>query len=183
MAIDHICIEVPLEEIDEAVKAYLAALGPLGYSLHMRIGVGGIHADTAPPDLCAVGLGAGMGPDFWICTPHKERLFPEWPGLHLGFSASTRKAVRLFHQAALESEDAKGVFTCNGPPGPRPLYHPSYYAAFLKDKWGNRMEAVCHMPASIDAIRTSVTDSKGVLFFSLVVGVGCWFATKYLALN
>jgi hypothetical protein len=31
-----------------------------------------------------------------------------------------------------------------GAPGLRPNYHPGYYAAFLEDPEGNRLEAVCH---------------------------------------
>ncbi|KGM31528.1 glyoxalase, partial [Inquilinus limosus MP06] len=31
-----------------------------------------------------------------------------------------------------------------GAPGLRPEYHPDYYAAFLLDPDGNRVEAVCH---------------------------------------
>ena len=34
--------------------------------------------------------------------------------------------------------------TCDGPPGLRADYHPGYYAAFLRDPDGNRVEAVCH---------------------------------------
>ena len=39
---------------------------------------------------------------------------------------------------------------CDGPPGLRPLYHPHYYAAFLLDPDGNRVEAVCHQPVAGD---------------------------------
>ena len=35
----------------------------------------------------------------------------------------------------------------NGPPGPRALYHPHYYGAFVLDPDGNNIEAVCHSPA------------------------------------
>jgi hypothetical protein len=31
---------------------------------------------------------------------------------------------------------------CDGPPGYRKNYHPSYYAAFIRDADGNRIEAV-----------------------------------------
>jgi hypothetical protein len=31
------------------------------------------------------------------------------------------------------------------PPGVRAVYHPTYYAAFLVDPSGNRIEAVCHL--------------------------------------
>ena len=32
----------------------------------------------------------------------------------------------------------------NGAPGPRPIYHPGYYGAFVLDPDGNNVEAVCH---------------------------------------
>jgi hypothetical protein len=50
--------------------------------------------------------------------------------------------VRAFHAAGLA---AGGVD--NGPPGPRPHYHQSYYGAFVLDPDGNNIEAVCHQPA------------------------------------
>lgn len=32
---------------------------------------------------------------------------------------------------------------CNGPPGLRPQYMPTYYAAFVHDPIGNNLEVVC----------------------------------------
>ena len=58
---------------------------------------------------------------------------------HWCFRAPNRAAIHAFHAAAL----AHGG-RCNGPPGLRPHYHPSYYAAFVLDPDGNRLEAVCH---------------------------------------
>ena len=58
---------------------------------------------------------------------------------HWCFRAPDRAAVHAFHAAAL----AHGG-RCDGPPGPRPHYHASYYAAFVLDPDGNRLEAVCH---------------------------------------
>ena len=54
------------------------------------------------------------------------------------FKAPNRAAVDAFWKAGL----ANGG-TDNGPPGIRE-YHTSYYAAFLIDQTGNRVEAVCH---------------------------------------
>ena len=34
----------------------------------------------------------------------------------------------------------------NGAPGPRPRYHPGYYAAFVLDPDGHNVEAVFHGP-------------------------------------
>ena len=63
------------------------------------------------------------------------------PGVHVCFRAPNREAVRAFHSAAL----AAGA-TDNGEPGVRPKYHPDYYAAFIADPDGHRIEAVCHAP-------------------------------------
>ena len=62
-------------------------------------------------------------------------------GFHLAFSAPSRAAVDSFHQAALRVGGQD-----NGAPGLRPHYGPHYYAAFLVDPDGYRIEAVCKMP-------------------------------------
>ena len=43
-----------------------------------------------------------------------------------------------FHEAGL----AAGGYS-DGAPGPRPEYAPGYYAAFLRDPDGNKVEAMC----------------------------------------
>lgn len=58
-------------------------------------------------------------------------------GFHLAFSAESREAVDRFHAAAL----AHGG-TDNGAPGLRVHYGPNYYAAFVIDPEGHRIEAV-----------------------------------------
>jgi catechol 2,3-dioxygenase-like lactoylglutathione lyase family enzyme len=50
-------------------------------------------------------------------------------------------AVDAFHAAALE---AGGV--SDGAPGLRPHYHATYYAAFIRDPDGNRIEALTFVP-------------------------------------
>ena len=57
---------------------------------------------------------------------------------HWCFRAPSREAVDVFHAAALANGGR-----CDGPPGLRD-YHPAYYAAFVLDPDGNRIEAVCH---------------------------------------
>ena len=61
------------------------------------------------------------------------------PRRHYCFRASSAKAVRAFHAAGLVAGG-----TDAGAPGLRSHYHPGYYAAFLEDPDGNRVEAVCH---------------------------------------
>jgi hypothetical protein len=48
-------------------------------------------------------------------------------------------SVRAFHAAGLAAGGRDA-----GAPGLRPDYHPAYYAAFLEDPEGNRVEAVFH---------------------------------------
>jgi catechol 2,3-dioxygenase-like lactoylglutathione lyase family enzyme len=58
-------------------------------------------------------------------------------GSHLAFVAPSREAVDAFHRAALQH----GA-TDNGAPALRPHYGPDYYAAFIIDLDGHRIEAV-----------------------------------------
>ncbi|QOT80925.1 VOC family protein [Cupriavidus basilensis] len=58
---------------------------------------------------------------------------------HWCFKSSSREQVDAFFAAGLA---AGGV--SDGDPGLRPDYHTGYYAAFLFDPAGNRVEAVCH---------------------------------------
>src|SRR5262249_24706902 len=58
-------------------------------------------------------------------------------GVHICLRATDTRAVEDFHAAAL---NAGG--TSDGAPGPRTEYHSSYYAAFVRDPDGNRIEAV-----------------------------------------
>ena len=58
---------------------------------------------------------------------------------HWCFRAASRSAVDAFHAAGLAAGGCD-----DGAPGLRPDYHAHYYAAFLLDPDGNRIEAVCH---------------------------------------
>ena len=58
---------------------------------------------------------------------------------HWCFRAQSAAQVRAFHAAGLAAGGRDA-----GAPGLRPDYHPYYYAAFLEDPEGNRVEAVSH---------------------------------------
>ncbi len=58
---------------------------------------------------------------------------------HWCFRAPSREAVDEFHRAGIKAGGRD-----DGSPGLRPDYHEGYYAAFLLDPDGNRIEAVCH---------------------------------------
>ena len=110
----------------EASKAYYEqALEPLGIGLLME------------PIPNVGGFGNEGKPFFWISG---ER--PVQSGLHVAFACENRELVDAFHAAAIAAGG-----TDNGPAGPRPIYHPHYYGAFVLDLDGNNIEAVCHRPA------------------------------------
>jgi len=111
-------------------RFYEGALAPLGYAVLMEIPkehTGGI---------VVLGMGVAPKPDFWLAEgkPNDK--------LHIAFRADDRAQVDAFHAAALAAGG-----TDNGPPGPRPHYHPGYYGAFVLDPDGHNIEAVCHQPA------------------------------------
>jgi catechol 2,3-dioxygenase-like lactoylglutathione lyase family enzyme len=90
--------------------------------------------------LMSHGESAGYGrkfPEFWIGRPHDGRPASVGNGTHISFLANSVEEVQAFHATAL----ALGA-TCDGPPGPRPEYTPGYYAAFVRDPDGHKLEAM-----------------------------------------
>lgn len=62
-------------------------------------------------------------------------------GTHTAFAAPSRAVVDRFHAAGI----ALGA-VCEGPPGLRPNYSAHYYAAYIRDPLGNKLQAVCRNP-------------------------------------
>lgn len=83
-----------------------------------------------------VGYGLEAGKDKLNLFPRPDSA-PPGPGFHLAFDAPDRASVDQFHVAALA-----GGGVCDGPPGLRPHYGATYYAAFVIDPDGYRLEAV-----------------------------------------
>ena len=110
-------------DLDRAARFYDSALGALGY----------VRVWTKTQ---GVGYGVAGGEDR-IALFASARRVPPGPGFHLAFVADSAEAVDRFHTAAITAGG-----TCNGPPGPRPRYGPTYYAAFVTDLDGYRLEAV-----------------------------------------
>ncbi len=75
---------------------------------------------------------------FWVLQADKPVPDEGASGLHICFSATTQESVNRFHAAGLRHGGRD-----NGKPGLRPDYGPHYYAAFLKDPDGYRLEAHC----------------------------------------
>jgi len=61
---------------------------------------------------------------------------------HVAFRVDERVDVDRLYSLALEAGAND-----NGPPGLRPHYHASYYAAFVFDPDGHNLEFVCHTAA------------------------------------
>ncbi len=75
-------------------------------------------------------------PEFWVQTPIDGKLATQGNGTHFAFIATNQEQVHAFYDAAI----AAGA-TCDGPPGPRPEYSEAYYAAFVRDLDGHKIEA------------------------------------------
>jgi catechol 2,3-dioxygenase-like lactoylglutathione lyase family enzyme len=120
--LDHVSIGV--RDIPKAKTFYDAALKPLGYSC-LSEGEGSLGYGKKAVQLW---LGATGHP-----VPADTR-----SGLHFCFTAPDRKAVDAFHAAALKAGGKD-----NGKPGIRKDYSPGYYAAFVIDPDGYRIEAYC----------------------------------------
>ena len=58
-------------------------------------------------------------------------------GAHVGLRVRSTDLVDAFHAAALAAGGS-----CDGAPGLRPQHGEGYYAAFIRDPDGNRIEAV-----------------------------------------
>ena len=114
-------------DLQRAGRFYDAVLSPLGY---VRI----FEDDTA--------LGYGYpGGDDKLSLKLVPRPAAPGDGVHLAFAARSHAQVDAFHAAALRHGGR-----CNGAPGLRPDYGDDYYAAFVVDPDGYRLEAVINVP-------------------------------------
>jgi catechol 2,3-dioxygenase-like lactoylglutathione lyase family enzyme len=121
--IKHVFVAVA--DTEKSFAFYKPVLATLSASPLMEV------KDPDSGKLAAAGFGDQTGPFFWIGGSANG------PGYcHVAFSASSRAEVRAFHDAALAAGGRD-----NGAPGPRPKYHPDYYAAYVLDVDGNNIEA------------------------------------------
>ena len=67
----------------------------------------------------------------------KPDAHPPGPGFHLCFNAPSTAAVDAFHAAAMANGGKD-----DGPPGLRPHFGPDYYACFVFDPEGWKLEAL-----------------------------------------
>ena len=83
------------------------------------------------------GYGLPGGGDKLALKLQSGLVVPPGPGFHLAFVAPSHAAVDRFHAEALRTGGRD-----EGAPGPRPHYGATYYAAFVRDPDGHKLEAV-----------------------------------------
>jgi catechol 2,3-dioxygenase-like lactoylglutathione lyase family enzyme len=119
--IDHISVAVT--SLERSARFYELTLAPLGLS----------RLVTRP---ATIGFGKTY-PEFWINL--RPAMAPVEPasGAHICLRARSTDEVDAFHAAALQAGGRS-----DGAPGLRPHDRVRYYAAFVIDPDGNRIEAV-----------------------------------------
>jgi catechol 2,3-dioxygenase-like lactoylglutathione lyase family enzyme len=119
--IDHISVAVA--DLDRATRFYEPTLAALGL----------LRLVTRP---ATIGFGKSY-PEFWInLRAGMAKIAPE-SGTHICLRAKSTAEVDAFHAAALGAGGAS-----DGASGIRPHDRVKYYAAFVTDPDGNRIEAV-----------------------------------------
>jgi catechol 2,3-dioxygenase-like lactoylglutathione lyase family enzyme len=119
--IDHISIGV--SDLERATRFYESVLATIGY---------------ARLDVRAKSVAFGKRySEFWLNHRPGMPVVEGGSGSHVCLRAPSTQAVDAFHAAALASGGES-----DGAPGERPQHGEGYYAAFVRDLDGNRIEAV-----------------------------------------
>ena len=124
--IDHISIAV--RDLKAATRFYDSLLATLGMT----------KLREWPT---SIGYGKKF-PEFWLNERKGLEPLGADSGAHVALRVRETAAVDGFHAAALA-----GGGTSDGAPGLRPHYYEKYYAAFIRDLDGNRIEAVTFVTA------------------------------------
>jgi catechol 2,3-dioxygenase-like lactoylglutathione lyase family enzyme len=119
--IDHVSVSVG--NLERSARFYELALAPLGLS----------RLVTRP---ATIGFGKSY-PEFWINLRAGMAAVAVESGVHICLRAKSTGEIDAFHVAALNAGGSS-----DGAPGLRPHDRVRYYAAFVIDPDGNRIEAV-----------------------------------------
>jgi catechol 2,3-dioxygenase-like lactoylglutathione lyase family enzyme len=119
--LDHVSVGV--SNLDRAAHFYELILAPLGLA----------RVVTRP---ATIGFGKAY-PEFWINLRADMAPVEPGSGVHICLRAKSTDVVDAFHAAALKAGGSS-----DGAPGLRPHDRVRYYAAFVRDPDGNRIEAV-----------------------------------------
>jgi len=131
-------VTLGVSDFEAALDFYDKTLATLGWS----------RCDTDGP---AGWAGWGIYEDegrretaLWICRPFDGRPASAGNGTMVALSAATRPQVDAFFRQALACGGSS-----EGAPGLRPHYGPDFYVAYVRDRDGNKLAAVCRAAASI----------------------------------
>ncbi len=117
-------VSLGADDLDTAGRFYDALLGAIGakrlYSFDVALSWG------------------RKWPEFWVCLPIDGAAPGVGNGTHVGFLAENTGQVDAAHAAGLAAGGRS-----DGEPGPRTEYGDTYYAAFLRDPFGNKVEVHC----------------------------------------
>lgn len=119
--IDHVSIAV--SDLEQATAFYEAVLSEIGFAKLV------VREAT-------VGFGKRY-PEFWLNLRRGMARLGDDSGHHVCLRTRTAAQVDGFYRAAMAAGAAS-----DGEPGMRPEYSAGYYAAFVRDPDGNRVEAV-----------------------------------------
>lgn len=139
--LDHVSLGVA--DLDRSIAFYDAVLAPLGYRRLWN-------------DSDAAGYGLeGLDEPFAIKHDPAGGV-AQSPRAHLALQASGRSAVVAFYEAAVSAGAVP-----DGKPELHPMYGEGYFAAFVADPDGHRLEAVCHEarkiePFTVDHVQISM---------------------------
>jgi predicted lactoylglutathione lyase len=119
--IDH--ISIPVRDFAKSSKFYKVVLSQLGHELLVS-------------EESTVGFGKKY-PEFWLNERVSHASGSVADGFHICLRASSVAQVNEFYSTALSNGGIS-----YGEPGIRQQYSNNYYAAFIQDFDGNRIEAV-----------------------------------------
>lgn len=114
--------------VPKSVKFYDAVLAPLGFTR--------VSKPAGKPPMYAKN---GEMPHIYIYQPYDGQPATWGNGTHVAFQAESRDAVDAFHEAAISHYGLD-----EGAPGVRDNYGENYYAAYIRDPDGNKLQAVCY---------------------------------------
>jgi catechol 2,3-dioxygenase-like lactoylglutathione lyase family enzyme len=119
--IDHVSVAV--RDLQASARFYEAVLGALGFT----------KLEKRP---ATIAFGKSYS-EFWINLREGTPRVAADSGAHVCFRARSTEMIDAFHAAALAAGG-----TSDGDPGLRPQHGEGYYAAYIRDFDGNRIEAV-----------------------------------------
>lgn len=123
-------VTLPVDDLNSGLAFYEPVFACLGIGRH--------HISETPGEDYAFSRNGADLPVVYVQRPYDERPATHGNGQHVSFFAETSAQVDQFYETAL----ALGAKD-DGPPGIRPAYTQPYYATYVCDLSGTKIQAVC----------------------------------------